>query len=77
MSRFMDDVRERRRHEHIARELQITPEVLDNYPYELDAPDPGIAWHVLWKGDAPPGVGTKGAKGSIWSEVHPFYEREL
>jgi hypothetical protein len=77
MSRFMDDARERRRHEHVARELRITTEILDNYPYEVDADERGMIWRVLWTGTAPPAVTTNGAKGSLWSEIHPHHEREL
>lgn len=77
MSRFMDDARERRVHEHVARELEIAKAILDDYPYELDEANHGIVWRLLWEEAAPPGVQTNGARGSLWTDIRPQYEREL
>ena len=77
MSRFMDDARQQRVHDHVARELEIASDVLNAYAYEIDTDGHGLVWRILWADAAPPDVATRGVKGALWSEVHPYYEREL
>lgn len=78
MSRFYEEAQERRLHAHIARELGVTPEVLDNHPYQLDAneSDDGVtySWRVEWDDVPPPGVDVHGAPGSQWSNISEMHE---
>ena len=73
MSRFFEEAQERRLHEYVARQLGVTVEVLDDYPYQIDenVSDDGIVygWRVQWDEAAPPGVTAHGAQGGQWSDI--------
>lgn len=73
MSRAYEEAMERRRDEYVAGALGISPDVLDDYPFQLDenASDDGVVygWRVLWDEEAPPGVDVNGTSGSLWSDI--------
>lgn len=74
-NRQLDEAVERRRDECIARQLGVSVEVLDEYPFQIDehSSDDGVVygWRILWEAAAPEGVEIHGPRGSLWSEVQP------
>lgn len=75
-SRQLEELQEQRIHEHVARELGVSVEVLFDYPYEIEATSLGTVWRVNWDQDVPAGVAAHGAAGTRWSDIRPLYEPE-
>jgi hypothetical protein len=72
MIRSSDDIIARQQHEHIAKQLGISHDVLDLHMYRII--DAGLGfdpprWRILWDGDAPEGVRTMGEGDHRWSEI--------
>lgn len=58
---------------HVAKQLGISVDVLDDHPYRIE-PNIGddgteYSWHVFWEDDVPEGVVVHGAPGSQWSDI--------
>ncbi len=75
-NRQLEEAQEQRLREHVARELGISVEILDEHPYEIAAANHGIVWRITWDDTAPPGAEAHGAIGTQWSDIHPLYEPE-
>jgi hypothetical protein len=75
-SRQLEDLQEQRIHEHVARELGVSVEVLFDYPYEIEATSLGTVWRVSWDQDVPAGVAAHGVAGTRWFDIRPLYEPE-
>jgi hypothetical protein len=73
-NRQLEEAQEQKLHEHVARELGISVETLDEYTYETDEANYGIVWRITWKDTVPPGVEAHGAVGTQWTDIHPLYE---
>ncbi len=61
---------------HVAQQLGISTDDLDDHPYELDehASDDGVlyGWAIRWEGTAPPGIEPVGGV----SFIQPLHARE-
>lgn len=82
MSRAYEEEREQtqelRLNQHIARELGISLDVLEDHPYRLDenSSDDGVvySWRIFWHKSPPAGVTAHGAEGSQWSDISEMHE---
>lgn len=79
MNRFFEDAQERRLDEHVAQQLGISIELLNEHPYQIEedtgdsADNEGViyGWRVVWDDTPPEGVAVGGAEGSQWSDISP------
>ena len=77
-NRQLEDAQERRFHEHVARELNVHVELLDDFPFEVSehATSDGapICLRLLWDLAPPPGVKASGPEGAQWSDINFMHE---
>jgi hypothetical protein len=72
-----EEVHERRLNEHVAQQLGISIEILDEHPYQIEevsgdnADNEGVVygWRVMWDDVPPEGIAVHGAEGSQWSDI--------
>ncbi|WP_428670528.1 hypothetical protein [Reyranella sp.] len=73
-NRQLEEAYERKSDEHVARELGISVETLNDHDYEVEEANHGIVWRINWQGAAPPGVKTYGSIGGQYSDIAPLNE---
>ena len=73
MSRFYEEVQERRFDQHVAAELRISEEILGEHPFEVGESPPFVC-RIYWQAGPPEGVKANGPIGHQWSDISPLYE---